>query len=151
MFSYMTKPQLPNMQQTVANTILIINISNSNKPQQVLSSHLHTPGSYQSSLLNRSEWVSQWVSESVSHWQALPKWSDSGPIKIRNTWSALIQSTTFTRTSTSTWILILWTASAIQHSRAKTKTKQQSHHEHHYDWKIIRMGLWTNCAVSWYA
>ena len=26
----MTKPQLPNLQQTVANTILIINISNSN-------------------------------------------------------------------------------------------------------------------------
>ena len=30
-FSFMTKPQLPNLQQTVANTILIINISNSNK------------------------------------------------------------------------------------------------------------------------
>ena len=29
-FSFMTKPQLPNLQQTVANTILIINISNSN-------------------------------------------------------------------------------------------------------------------------
>ena len=29
-FNFMTKPQLPNLQQTVANTILIINISNSN-------------------------------------------------------------------------------------------------------------------------
>ena len=29
-FSFMTKQQLPNVQQTVANTILIINISNSN-------------------------------------------------------------------------------------------------------------------------
>ena len=29
-FSFMTKPQLPNLQQTVAGTILIINISNSN-------------------------------------------------------------------------------------------------------------------------
>ena len=29
-FGFITKPQLPSMQQTVANTILIINISNSN-------------------------------------------------------------------------------------------------------------------------
>ena len=29
-FSFMTKPQLPNVQQTVANMILIINIGNSN-------------------------------------------------------------------------------------------------------------------------
>ena len=29
-FSFMNNPQLPNLQQTVANTILIINISNSN-------------------------------------------------------------------------------------------------------------------------
>ena len=29
-FGFMTKPQLPNLQQTVADTILIINISNSN-------------------------------------------------------------------------------------------------------------------------
>ena len=28
--SFLTKPQLPNLQQTVANTILITNISNSN-------------------------------------------------------------------------------------------------------------------------
>ena len=29
-FGFMTKPQLPNLQQTFAGTILIINISNSN-------------------------------------------------------------------------------------------------------------------------
>ena len=29
-FSFLTKPQLPNLQQTIANTIPIINISNSN-------------------------------------------------------------------------------------------------------------------------
>ena len=29
-FGFITKPQLPSMQQTVANTILITNISNSN-------------------------------------------------------------------------------------------------------------------------
>ena len=50
---FITKHQLPSMHQTVANTILIIDISNSNKPQKVLSWHLHTPGSHQSSLLNR--------------------------------------------------------------------------------------------------
>ena len=32
--SFMTKPQLPILQQTVANTILIINISNSNNPNK---------------------------------------------------------------------------------------------------------------------
>ena len=62
------------MHQTVANTILITNISNS-QPQQVLSWHLHTPGSHQSSLLNRSESVSQSVTDKGK------QWSDSGPIK----------------------------------------------------------------------
>ena len=33
--SYITKPQLPNLQQTVANTILIINISNSNSLNKI--------------------------------------------------------------------------------------------------------------------
>ena len=47
--------------------------------QQVLSCHLHMPESHQSSLLNGSEWVSQWVSESVSNKHC--QWSDSGPIK----------------------------------------------------------------------
>ena len=59
-FCFMTKSQLPNLQQTVANMILIINISNSNnwQPQQVLSGYLHTPVSNQSSWLNRSQSVS---------------------------------------------------------------------------------------------
>ena len=33
-FSCMTKPQLPNLQQTVANMILITSISNSNNPNK---------------------------------------------------------------------------------------------------------------------
>ena len=60
-FGFITKPQLPSMQQTVANTIFIINISKSanlnkfwvgtsiksvSKLQQVLSCHLHMPGSH---------------------------------------------------------------------------------------------------------
>ena len=61
-----------NLQQTVANTILIINISNSNN--QVLSRQLHTPGSHQSSLLSRSELVSKSVSDKHS------EWLDLGPI-----------------------------------------------------------------------
>ena len=36
MFSCMTKPELPNLQQTVANTILIINISNSDNLNKFL-------------------------------------------------------------------------------------------------------------------
>merc|ERR1712223_1741202 len=52
-FNFMTKPQLPNLQQTVANTILIIDISNSNN-LKVLSCHLQRPESTQSSLLNGS-------------------------------------------------------------------------------------------------
>ena len=60
-FGFITKPQLPSMQQIVANTIFIINISKSanlnkfwvgtsiksvSKLQQVLSCHLHMPGSH---------------------------------------------------------------------------------------------------------
>ena len=55
-FSSITKPQLPNMQQTVANKVLIINISNSYNINNF--------------------WVSEWVSDKHS------QWSDSGPIKI---------------------------------------------------------------------
>ena len=36
-FSVMTKPQLSNLQQTVANTILIININNSNNFNSLVS------------------------------------------------------------------------------------------------------------------
>ena len=43
--------------------------------QQVLSWQFHTPGSHQSSLLNRTELVREWVTD--KHCQ----WSDSGPIK----------------------------------------------------------------------
>ena len=49
------------------------------KLQQVLSCHLHMPDSNKSSLLNRSESVSQWVSEWVTDKHC--QWSDSGPIK----------------------------------------------------------------------
>ena len=40
-FSFLTKPQLPNLPQTVANTILVNNISNSNNLNKfwVASSH----------------------------------------------------------------------------------------------------------------
>ena len=72
-FSFMTKPPLPN-QKAVVSMILSINISNSNN-QQVLSWHLHTPGSHQSSLLNGSQLVSQSVTDKGK------QWSDSGPIK----------------------------------------------------------------------
>ena len=46
--------------------------------QQVLSCHLHMPGSHQWSLLNGSEWVSELVSQSVTDKHS--QWSDSGPI-----------------------------------------------------------------------
>ena len=49
--------------------------------QQVLSCYLHTPGSHQSSLLNRSESVSQSVREQVS--DKGKQRLDSGPIKKR--------------------------------------------------------------------
>ena len=52
----MTKPQLPNLQQTVNNTILITNISNSNNFNKLPSSH-------QSSFLNGSQSVSESVSD----------------------------------------------------------------------------------------
>ena len=34
-FSFMTKPQLPNLQQTIANTIFIINTSNTNNLKKI--------------------------------------------------------------------------------------------------------------------
>ena len=55
--------------------------------QQVLSCYLHTPGSHQSSLLNRSESVSQSVREQVS--DKGKQWLDSGPIK--KSWAHLIK------------------------------------------------------------
>ena len=56
--------------------------------QQVLSCYLHTPGSHQSSLLNRSESVSQSVREQVS--DKGKQRLDSGPIK--KSWAHLIKN-----------------------------------------------------------
>ena len=64
-FSFLTKPQLRNLQQIVANTILISNSYNINKFWVGIFTR---QGSHQSSLLNRSELVSEWV----SYWQAFP-------------------------------------------------------------------------------
>ena len=75
-FSFMTKLQLPKLHKTVVKTFLIINISNSNKLNKFWVGIFTSHTSHQSSLLNGSEWVSQWVSD--KHCQ----WSDSGPIKI---------------------------------------------------------------------
>ena len=69
--SFITKPQLPNLQQTVADTILIINILNSNNLDKFWVGNFTRQG--QSSLLNGSECVSEWVT-----W--VSQWSDSGPI-----------------------------------------------------------------------
>ena len=72
----MTKLQLPNLHETIVTTFLIININNSkNLNKFELASSQDTP-SQQSSLLNRSQSVSQWVSDKHS------QWSDSGPIKM---------------------------------------------------------------------
>ena len=64
----MTKLQLPKLHKTVVKTFLIINISNSNKLNKFWVGIFTSHTSHQSSLLNRSESVS----ESVSEWQALP-------------------------------------------------------------------------------
>ena len=87
--SWLPKPQLPSMQQTVANTIFIINIGNIREFDslyQLLETVTTSPGSWHhsqpASLLNVTEWVSQSVSESVSDKHC--QWSDSGPIKISN-------------------------------------------------------------------
>ena len=68
----MTKLQLPKLHKTVVKTFLIINISNSNKLNKFWVGIFTSHTSHQSSLLNRSESVSQLGSESVSEWQALP-------------------------------------------------------------------------------
>ena len=66
-FSFMTKPQLTNLQQTVANTILITNISNSNSLNKfwvgIFTRQGHINQVYQTG-------VSEWVSELRSEWQA---------------------------------------------------------------------------------
>ena len=61
-FSFMTKPQLPNLQQTVADTILIIKISNSNNLNKfwvaIFTRQGHINQVYETGV---SEWVSQLV------------------------------------------------------------------------------------------
>ena len=59
----MTKLQLRNLHQTVVKTFLSTNISKSNNQNEVLTWHLHTPGSHQSSLLNSSEFNRESISE----------------------------------------------------------------------------------------
>ena len=57
-FSFMTKLQLPKLHKTVVKTFLIINVSNSNKLNKFWVGIFTSHTSHQSSLLNRSEWVS---------------------------------------------------------------------------------------------
>ena len=58
-FSFMTKLQLPKLHKTVVKTFLIINISNSNKLNKFWVGIFTSHTSHQSSLLNRSELVSE--------------------------------------------------------------------------------------------
>ena len=55
-FGFMTKPQLPNLQQTVADTILIININNSNNLNKFSESSSHARVT--SIKFTKQEWVS---------------------------------------------------------------------------------------------
>ena len=62
----MTKPQLPNLQQTIANTILITKISNSNNLNKFWVGIFTRQGRinqvyYTLWSESVSEWVSQWV------------------------------------------------------------------------------------------
>ena len=71
-FNFMTKPQLPNLQQTVGNTILIINISKKIQLSfELASSHARVT----SIKSIEQESVSELVSDKGS------QWTDSGPIK----------------------------------------------------------------------
>ena len=70
----MAKPQLPNLQQTVANTILITNISNSNNLNKFWVG-IFTRQGYSNQVSAKREFVSQLVSDKHS------QWSDSAPQK----------------------------------------------------------------------
>ena len=59
MFGFMNKPQLPNLQQTVVNMILIVNIRTVTISKK-FTWHLHMLGLHQSCLLNAAELVSEW-------------------------------------------------------------------------------------------
>ena len=61
-FSFLTKPQPPNLQQIVANTILISNSYTTSTSFELASSHTRVT----SIKFTKQEWVSQ----SVSQWQA---------------------------------------------------------------------------------
>ena len=76
-FTFMTKPQLLNLQQTVANMILIININNSNNINEFWVGIFTLKGhKNQVSLTGVSDGVSQIVSDKRC------QWSDSGPTEI---------------------------------------------------------------------
>ena len=64
----MNNPQLPNLEQTVANTILIINISNSNNINkfELIPSHARVTSVRYTKQESVSQSVSQWVSESLT-------------------------------------------------------------------------------------
>ena len=64
--NYMTKLHLPNLHQTVVNTILIINMSNSNNLNKFELSSSHAR------VTSIKFTKQQSVSELGSHWQALP-------------------------------------------------------------------------------
>ena len=79
-FSFMNNPQLPNLQQTVANTILIINISNSYNINKFWVGIFTRQGHINKVNLTGESWL---VSDNDS------QWSDSGPIKRmkwKNVW-----------------------------------------------------------------
>ena len=69
----MTKPGLPDLQQTVANTILIINISNSNNLDKFWFGIFTRQGHINQVYLTG---VSEWVSESVSQWVGIIKFTE---------------------------------------------------------------------------
>ena len=71
----MTKPQLPNRQQTVVNTILITNISTSNNLNKFWVGIFTRQGHIK---FTEQELVSESVSQLVSDKHC--QWSDSGPI-----------------------------------------------------------------------
>ena len=63
----MTKPQLPNLQQNVANTILTININNSNNLNKFWVA-IFTCQSHNNQVYSKQEWVR----EGGTYWQAFP-------------------------------------------------------------------------------
>ena len=87
----MTKLQLPNLHQTIVNTFLSSTSATvaTSTSFELGASHNRVTSINQSSLLNRSESVSQSVRELVSDKDK--QGSDSGPIKRKN-WVHLIKT-----------------------------------------------------------